>query len=132
MANRTLERGDIFFGGEDSDVLGDRNSSGDVNYGTFYGGPADDVISGDNYGTFYGEADGGGYDYIRGRNFGTFNGDAGDDFAPVNRGGTVNGGDGNDSVTNNGFDVSPGAIFYGDAGNDYVETNYGTFYGGAD
>ena len=79
MANRTLERGDIFFGGEDSE---DWWLS--VNYGTFYCGPGDDWV-GLNYGTFYGDAD---LDQVR-DNYGTFNGGEGNDYVVESNNGTL-------------------------------------------
>ena len=56
----TLDEGDVFLGGAETDYVGS-------NYGTFYGGEGNDMVW-DNYGTFYG---GEGNDVVW-NNYGTF------------------------------------------------------------
>ena len=83
----TLDAGDIFLGGAESDAVLN-------NEGTFYGQEGNDIV-GTNSGTFYAGA---GDDFVQ-ENFGTYYGQEGSDGVDINHlGGTFDGGDGTDFV----------------------------------
>jgi hypothetical protein len=83
----TLDAGDIFLGGTESDAVL-------INNGTFYGQEVGDIV-GTNNGTFYGGA---GDDFVI-DNFGTYYGQEGSDGVDNNHpGATFDGGDGDDRV----------------------------------